>query len=94
MDRALKNSMILYDRNKKAKVGEVIACATCGRKLTKKHYQQAFCGERGKQNSKGKKTLCKDQYWNRVRFHSGDISTARRQYMAKDVNRTDIPFIQ
>ena len=86
MDRSLKNSTILYDRTKTAKVGEEIACATCGRKLSKKHCQQAFCGERGKLNSKGKKTLCKDQYWNRVRFHNGDLSTARRQYVKTELS--------
>lgn len=42
-----------YLANKKAKVGERIACPVCGELFTKKQYSQAFCcGE------------CKDTFWN------------------------------
>jgi len=77
---AMNNSKIVYGRNKQAKVGEEIVCATCGKKFIKTHYQQAFCGQKGKKNSKGKRTLCKDQYWNRVRYLNDDITDARRMW--------------
>lgn len=42
-----------YLANKKAKVGEQVACPVCGELFIKKQYSQAFCcGE------------CKDIFWN------------------------------
>lgn len=46
-----------YAINKAAKVGATIACACCGKKFTKRSYQQAFCSNKGRDN-------CKDKYWN------------------------------
>lgn len=51
-----------YSINKAAKVGDAIECACCGKKLTKKHYQQAFCPPTGK--GSGKRYKCKDKYHN------------------------------
>ena len=82
MNTAVNNSKILYERAKKAKTGETIVCPACGGHFVKKHYQQAFCGKRGKANAKGKRTLCKDQYDNRVRYHEGRISEHRRRHYA------------
>ena len=55
-----------YNLAKNAKVGETIVCPSCGRSTIKKSHQQAFCGLIGKTNKRGKKTLCKDRYWNRI----------------------------
>lgn len=45
-----------------AAVGEKINCATCGKVVLKKHYQQKFCPpiKRGKRKS----YRCKDRYHN------------------------------
>lgn len=60
-----KESMRMdYDTAKAAKVGASVVCPTCHKIFNKASYQQAFCGTRGPKNSKGKATLCKDQYWN------------------------------
>lgn len=91
MKTALKNSMILYKNAKEAKVGDTVRCSTCGKAFIKTHYQQAFCGTSGKKNNKGKRTLCKDQYWNAVRFDSGNISDARRRYLESE-HEHDHPY--
>lgn len=44
---------IIYETNKKAKVGDEIICPICSKKFIKRQYSQAFCcGE------------CKDAFWN------------------------------
>jgi len=45
--------------NRQAKVGTVIECPTCGRRFTKRSYQQVFCSNKGRDN-------CKDRFWNRA----------------------------
>ena len=51
---------IVYEANKKAKVGTDIICPICGTKFVKRQYSQAFCCGR-----------CKDAYWNaKVDRHS------------------------
>ena len=44
---------IIYETNKKAKVGDEIICPICFKKFIKRQYAQAFCD-----------TKCKDAYWN------------------------------
>jgi len=44
-----------YEANRKAKVGEMIACPICGKKMPKRTYHHSFCSTRHK-----------DKYWNRV----------------------------
>lgn len=44
-----------YEKNKAAKVGEMITCPVCGEQFKKKQYAQAFCSRK-----------CKDDYWNNL----------------------------
>jgi hypothetical protein len=46
-----------YDKAKSLDTGSTTRCATCHREFVKKTKAQAFCGERGQKNSKGKRTL-------------------------------------
>ena len=48
-----------YQANKLVKVGEMMECACCGKKMKKKSYQSQFCSNKGRDN-------CKDFFWNRV----------------------------
>ena len=48
-----------YQNNKQAKVGEIIECALCAKRIFKKSYQTQFCCNRGNGN-------CKDRFWNMV----------------------------
>lgn len=53
-----------YELNVKAKVGDMMKCACCGKDVKKGSYQQKFCV---KANAKGaKRHKCKDIYWNVV----------------------------
>lgn len=66
-----------YEANKKAKVGEMCKCPSCGTIFLKTNYQQAFCKSIGG-------TVCKDKYWNMVtpskRNNTTRISPANRCY--------------
>ena len=55
-----KKKIKRYDLNKQASVGDELVCPVCGKKFTKKSYQQAFCS-----------TFCKDKYWNQKRRDKG-----------------------
>ena len=55
-----KSKISLYEYNKKAKIGDPICCAWCGKDLVKSQWSQAFCSEK-----------CKDYYWNKVRSKNG-----------------------
>ena len=58
--KARQDAVIEYTKNKKAKVGTLLDCPTCGRDFTKKQWQQAFC----QRNKKQKGSTCKDVYHN------------------------------
>ena len=66
-----------YNKNKTAKVGELIKCPSCGTEFEKPYYNSIFC------NTKGK-TICKDYYWNNVtpskRNNTTRISPANRKF--------------
>ena len=51
--RAFRNSWALYDNASLAKVGSVIRCPVCGKKITKTTYHKKFCCMK-----------CKDKFWN------------------------------
>ena len=53
-----------YKAAKAARVGEIIECAFCGRRIIKTTYHKAFCSN-GK-TRKGAGGNCKDRYWNTV----------------------------
>lgn len=54
-----------YVKAKAAKVGEVIECACCGKKVVKTSYQMAFCSNgKNRKNALLGKNNCKDRYWN------------------------------
>lgn len=61
-ENGIKSDERRYKINRKAKVGDKIICAgpRCGKKFTKKYYQQCFCC-----------TRCKDQFWNRREAYFG-----------------------
>ena len=63
----------VYERNKAAKVGEIILCAEnrCQKQFVKKFYQQAFCCKKHK-----------DQYWNRQRGGKKSINRAIKKIQA------------
>lgn len=54
-----------YETAKRARVGLIVRCPSCGHSFQKVSYQQAFCSNKGRGN-------CKDVYWNRA-------NTARRE---------------
>lgn len=57
-----------YRANKSAGVGKTITCVWCGRQLTKRTPTQAFCRKRGPGKKQNKGNLCRQQFWNRVRY--------------------------
>jgi hypothetical protein len=69
-----------YNINKKAKVGEICICPSCGTSFKKTNYQQVFC-----KTKIG--TICKDKYWNTVtsnkRNNKTRISPANANWMIK-----------
>jgi hypothetical protein len=75
-----------YKTAKKAKIGEVVVCPSCGTKFIKSSYQQAFCKtQRG--------TVCKDKYWNTVipskRNNTTRISPANARYYEEFIERNE-----
>ncbi len=66
-----------YRIAKQAKVGDIVACPSCGTRFVKTNYQQAFCKTKGG-------TVCKDKYWNTVtpgkRNNTTRISPANAAY--------------
>ena len=76
--KELRNeAKVRYDKNKLAKVGTLINCATCNKVITKVQWQQAFCSRSRKGN---KKTVCKDIFHNT----QTDTRRARSQAYLKD----------
>ena len=73
MDQLIKN----YNISKKAKIGSICICPSCGTQFIKSNYQQAFC-----KTKTG--TICKDSYWNKVdpkkRNNTTRISPANAAY--------------
>lgn len=69
-----------YDFAKKANVGDIIECPSCGTKFEKKHHQTKFCKTKGG-------TVCKDYYWNNVtpekRNNTTRISPSNARWRAK-----------
>ena len=63
------NSIKKYETNKSALVGDELVCPICGRKFTKKSYQQAFCC-----------TDCKDVYWKIQRKRSGYFKNYNKEH--------------
>ena len=63
-----KDMVATYEKAKEARSGEEAVCATCGRKFIKKYKRQAFCNARGNKRHGGRKTMCKDQFWNRRKY--------------------------
>ncbi len=63
-----------------AKVGETIACPSCGTMHVKKSYQSVFCKSKSG-------TVCKDNYWNNVdpdkRCNTTRISPASAAWMER-----------
>lgn len=55
-NKGLKHLIAKYDKNKAAKVGEVIVCPICGDKFKKIQWQQAFDSPQ-----------CKDKYHNIIK---------------------------
>src|SRR5476651_1952023 len=50
---------------KAAKVGEIIECACCAKKVVKTSYQMAFCSNgKTRKNSLLGNNNCKDRFWN------------------------------
>jgi len=78
-----RKMMALYEKNKRAKVGETCKCPACLTEFTKEHYQQKFCKTKPK-------TFCKDYYWNNVdenkRNNTTRISPASAEYMRERIN--------
>ena len=56
-----------YQLNKKSNMGQTLVCPSCGDRFVKSNNRQAFCGKRGKKNKQGRRTECKDAYWNKKR---------------------------
>lgn len=54
-------------------------CAYCGKGFIRSHPAQRFCGKR-----KGRH-ICKDAFHNTRRALSGDVTPARRQFLAQPV---------
>lgn len=71
-------SQYIYNKNKKANVGEKCVCPVCLTQFIKTSYQQAFC-----KTKPG--TQCKDKYWNTVtptkRNNTTRISPARAAWL-------------
>jgi len=68
----------VYESNKKASVGSVCQCPSCGTAFEKTNYQQAFCKTKNG-------SICKDKYWNNVdprkRNNRTRISPASAAYL-------------
>jgi hypothetical protein len=54
------------------------SCLSCGNSFSLKHPSQKFCPK-----NKAGRHLCKDQFHNKRRFATGDITPARRRFMAE-----------
>lgn len=67
----MKTKKGLYQRNKDAKVGEIIECPVCHTKFTKCQYSQAFCC--GHCKDKFHNMRCKDRH--RYKVDCGDGMT-------------------
>jgi len=80
MNRNIKSLKRRYQIAKRARVGEIIICPSCGTQFEKKNYQSAFCKIKGKNR-------CKDHYWNNVdpnkRNNTTRISPASASWMAR-----------
>ena len=80
MDQLIKN----YNISKKAKIGSICICPSCGTQFIKSNYQQAFC-----KTKTG--TICKDSYWNKVdikkRCNTTRISPASNRWKCLQYDR-------
>lgn len=65
----MKTKKGLYQRNKDAKVGEIIECPVCHTKFTKCQYSQAFCC--GHCKDKFHNMRCKDRHRYKVDWDNG-----------------------
>lgn len=78
MNRNKKQLISARQKCVDAKIGETIACPSCGTQHVKKSYQSVFCKSKGG-------TVCKDNYWNNVdqnkRCNTTRISPASAAWM-------------
>ena len=58
-DRRLNDLSHKREAVKKAIVGSIVSCPSCGKKFKKKSYQSTFCSNKGRKN-------CKDWFNNRI----------------------------
>lgn len=64
-DEVIADMRARYVKAKAAKVGTVIECACCGKKVLKTSYQMAFCSNgKNRKNQLLGNNNCKDRYWN------------------------------
>ena len=97
MKAYIKILIQLYDKAKKAKVGETIICPSCKTEFKKTHWQQKFCKTKAK-------TKCKDYYWNNVdekkrnnttRISPASLAWLKKQYQFHDgITYVDKRFVE